>query len=127
MKFEVFKKAIPKECLNAFIEKQTRYDGRTFEQNKEFIFTPKVFDSFQYSAIGSLGLNKIIFVLKENDTQEGKNSLSINIENFETNDQRKINLIDDYVKKISTDNFLFKKDNKKYELFIIIESIKVLM
>ena len=64
MNFDILQKAIPDETMRAFLDKKVRYDNRQFTQERNFIFTKKVFDSFSHSAIGSLGLNKVILVLK---------------------------------------------------------------
>ena len=65
MNFDILQKSIPEESLIAFLEKEIRYDNRKFYESRKFNFSSKVLNSFKYSAIGSLGLNKILLVLKE--------------------------------------------------------------
>jgi exosome complex RNA-binding protein Rrp42 (RNase PH superfamily) len=42
MNFEILRTAIPEESLSAFLEKNSRYDGRNFEQIREFTSTKNI-------------------------------------------------------------------------------------
>ena len=37
MNFDILRTAIPEESLSSFLEKNSRYDGRNFEQIREFL------------------------------------------------------------------------------------------
>ena len=87
MNFDIFQKSIPEECLRAFLEKGSRFDDRKFYESRKFNYSFGVLNSYEYSAIGSLGLNKILLVLKE----IGKNM----------SDKPKINIIIDNLKIIN--------------------------
>lgn len=127
MNFDILQKAIPDETMRAFLDKNVRYDNRQFTQERNFIFTKKVFDSFSHSAIGSLGLNKIILVLKENNelVQNNESRITVQIENFESSKPQSISKIYNYVNKLISNNIEInsQENNKKtYTLFITIES-----
>ena len=64
MNFEILQKSIPEESLRAFLEKESRYDNRKFYESRKFNFAFGVLKTYKFSAIGSLGLNKVLLVLK---------------------------------------------------------------
>ena len=123
--FDICLNSIPDECMRAYLEKETRFDNRKFYQSRQFDYNYKVLNSFEYSAIGSMGLNKILLVLKEG----GKNSdeqpkINIIIDNFENNKSTK--KIYDFIDKILKNNISYSNnelEKKEYNLFITIQSI----
>ena len=129
MNFEILRTAIPEESLSAFLEKNSRYDGRTFEQTREFTYTKNILDFTKYSLIGSLGLNKVILVLKIEDMiNYNNNDIQFNfiLENFESSKQENNYSLKNYVNQIIKDNINPIKEtakNKLYTLYITIESI----
>ena len=129
MNFDILRTAIPEESLSAFLEKNSRYDGRTFEQTREFTYTKNIFDFTKYSLIGSLGLNKVILVLKIEDMiNYNNNDIQFNfiLENFESSKQENNYSLKNYVNQIIKDNINPIKEtakNKLYTLYITIESI----
>ena len=102
MNFEILQRAIPDETMRAFLDKKVRYDNRQFEQRREFTYTPNALDSFEISAIGSLGLNKVIIVLKED--KESKEKMSLVIESMETSKQSSMIKVYNYVNKLISNN-----------------------
>lgn len=130
MQFEIMKKAIPEECLRAFLNKNTRYDSRSFSDIRKFNYTPKALESLTHSAIGSLGYNKVILVLKEltqSQTNQNHNSinLSLSIDNQAIEEKINDNSLYSFVNKLISNNLikLLSKEeiNKSYSLFISIE------
>ena len=119
MNFEILQKAIPDETMRAFLDKKVRYDSRQFEQRREFTYTPNALDSFEISAIGSLGLNKVIIVLKED--KESKEKMSLVIESMETSKQSSMIKVYNYVNKLISNN-LSSESSKAMKMFITIES-----
>ena len=124
MNFDIFQKSVPEECMKAFLRKENRYDNRKFYESRKFIYSSGVLNSFEHSAMGSLGLNKILLVLKEvAQNSEEKPKINIIIDNFENNKSTKN--IFDFVSKLIKNNISYSSNNIKneYNLFITIESI----
>ena len=124
MNFDIFQKSVPEECMRAFLRKETRYDNRKFYESRKFTYTSGILNSFEHSAMGSLGLNKILLVLKEvGPNSEDKPKINIIIDNFENNKSTKN--IFDFVSKLIKNNVSYSNNNIKneYNLFITIESI----
>lgn len=119
MNFEILQKAIPDETMRAFLDKKVRYDNRQFEQRREFTYTSNALDSFEISAIGSLGLNKVIIVLKED--KESKEKMSLVIESMETSKQNSMIKVYNYVNKLISNNIL-SESKKGMKMYITIES-----
>lgn len=131
MNFEILSKAIPEECMHAFLSKQTRYDNRKFTEEREFKYIENIFEAFSFSAIGTLGLNKIIVVLQEEIDATGVSTnvdsfLNVHIEHLEKNkSSNSVIKLYEFVNKLISENIELndmKVDNKKYKLFISIES-----
>ena len=129
MNFEILRTAIPEESLSAFLEKNSRYDGRNFEQIREFTSTKNILEFCKYSLIGSLGLNKVILVLKIEDIPNyNNNDIQFNfiLDNFESSKQENNYLLNNYVNQITKNNIKpinERGKNKLYTLYITIESI----
>ena len=124
MNFDIFQKSVPEECMKAFLRKENRYDNRKFYESRKFIYSSGVLNSFEHSAMGSLGLNKILLVLKEvAKNSDEKPKINIIIDNFENNKSTKN--IFDFVSKLIKNNISYSSNNIKneYNLFITIESI----
>ena len=125
MNFDILQKSIPEECLRAFLEKGSRFDDRKFYESRKFNYSFGVLNSYEYSAIGSLGLNKILLVLKEiGENMSDKPKINIIIDNFENNKSNKN--IFDFINKLLKNNISYAKnaiDKKEYDLFVTIESI----
>ena len=127
MNFEILQKAIPEESLRTFLEKEIRYDNRKFYESRKFNFAFGVLNTYKYSAIGSLGLNKILLVLKDTDkkTNQEQPNVNIIIDDFET--VKKPKKLYDFVDKMMKNNLIYEKNDIKerneYDLFITIESI----
>ena len=127
MNFEILQKAIPEESLRTFLEKEIRYDNRKFYESRKFNFVFGVLNPYKYSGIGSLGLNKILLVLKETDkkTNQEQPKVNIIIDDFET--EKKPKKLYDFVDKIMKNNLIYEKtdikERNEYDLFITIESI----
>ena len=127
MNFEILQKAIPEESLRTFLEKEMRYDNRKFYESRKFNFAFGVLNTYKYSAIGSLGLNKILLVLKDTDkkTNQEQPKVNIIIDDFET--EKKSKKLYDFVDKIMKNNLIYEKkdikERNEYDLFITIESI----
>lgn len=131
MQFEVMKKSIPEECLRVFLNKDTRYDTRHFNDIRKFNYTPNALESFTHSAIGSLSFNKIIIVLKEqmiqNPIQSQKEiTLSLSIDNNTSEEKSNDYSLYSFANKIISDNLIRLpgkevNNNKSYSLFISIE------
>ena len=125
MNFDILQKSIPEECMRAFLEKETRYDNRKFYQSRKFNYNFGVLNTFEYSAIGEMSLNKILLVLKEvgkNIYEEPK--INIIIDNFDNN--KSIKNIYDFVDKVLKNNISYSNntvEKKEYNLYITIESI----
>lgn len=119
MNFEILQKAIPDETMRAFLDKKVRYDNRQFEQRREFTYTSNALDSFEISAIGSLGLNKVIIVLKED--KESKEKMSLVIESMETSKQNSMIKVYNYVNKLISNN-ISSESKKGMKMYITIES-----
>ncbi len=126
MNFDILQKSIPEESLNAFLEKEIRYDNRKFYESRKFNFSSKVLNSFKYSAIGSLGLNKILLVLKEtgkknNEEKPVINIIIDNIENAKKNKQ-----IFDFIEKLIKNRLIYDdiglNERDEYDLFVTIEN-----
>ena len=126
MNFEILQKAIPEESLRTFLEKEMRYDNRKFYESRKFNFAFGVLNTYKYSAIGSLGLNKILLVLKDTDkkTNQEQPKVNIIIDDFET--EKKSKKLYDFVDKIMKNNLIYEKkdikERNEYDLFITIES-----
>ena len=125
MNFDILQKSIPEECMRAFLEKETRYDNRKFYQSRKFNYNFGVLNTFEYSAIGEIGLNKILLVLKEvGKISDEKPKINVIIDNFENN--KSIKTIYDFVDKVLNNNISYSNteiEKKEYNLFITIESI----
>ena len=127
MNFDILQKAIPEESLRAFLEKDIRYDNRKFYESRKFNFAFGVLNNYKYSAIGSLGLNKILLVLKETEKKINRDQPKVNIiiDDFES--EKKPKKLYDFVEKIMKNNLIYEKNDIKekieYDLFITIESI----
>ena len=126
MNFDILQKSIPEESLNAFLEKEIRYDNRKFYESRKFNFSSKVLNSFKYSAIGSLGLNKILLVLKETGKKnnEEKPIINIIIDNFEN--AKKNKQIFDFIEKLIKNRLIYDdiglNERDEYDLFVTIEN-----
>ena len=127
MNFEILQKSIPEESLRAFMEKESRYDNRKFYESRKFNFSFGVLNTYKYSAIGSLGLNKILLVLKNSGKKTTQENPKINIiiDDFES--EKKPKKIYDFVEKIIKNNLIYEKNDiqekEEYNLYITIESI----
>ena len=127
MNFEILQKSIPEESLRAFMEKESRYDNRKFYESRKFSFAFGILNSYKYSAIGSLGLNKILLVLKKTGkkTNQEKPIKNIIIEDFAS--EKKSKKIYDFIDKIIKNNLIYEKNDIKEKeelnLYITIESI----
>lgn len=125
MNFDILQKSIPEECMRAFLEKESRYDNRKFYESRKFNFNFGVLNTFEYSAIGEIGLNKILLVLKEaGKNVDDKPKINIIIDNFENN--KSLKCIYDFVDKLLKNNISYSNnidEKKEYNLFITIESI----
>ena len=123
--FDIWLYSIPEECMKAYLEKECRFDNRKLYESRQFEYKFKVLNDYEHSAIGSMGLNKILLVLKE----EGENScenpkINIIIDNFENNKSTKN--IYDFINKLLKDNISYSSDileKKEYNLYVTIESI----
>ena len=126
MNFDILQKSIPEESLNAFLEKEIRYDNRKFYESRKFNFSSKVLNSFKYSAIGSLGLNKILLVLKETGKKnnEEKPVINIIIDNFEN--AKKNKQMFDFIEKLIKNRLMYDdiglNERDEYDLFVTIEN-----
>ena len=129
MNFDILRIAIPEESLSSFLEKNSRYDGRNFEQIREFSFTKNILNFTKYSLIGSLGLNKVILVLKIEDIPNyNNNDIQFNfiLDNFESSKQENNYSLNNYINQILKDNIKkinVRGKNRLYTLYITIESI----
>ena len=129
MNFDILRIAIPEESLSSFLEKNSRYDGRNFEQIREFSFTKNILNFTKYSLIGSLGLNKVILVLKIKDIPNyNNNDIQFNfiLDNFESSKQENNYSLNNYINQILKDNIKpinVRGKNRLYTLYITIESI----
>lgn len=131
MNFDIIQKSIPEECMRAFLEKEKRYDNRKFLESRKFEYNYGVLNKIDNSAIGSQGLNKIILVLKEynNNTPQKNNpepKLNIILDNFDS--EKSTENIKSFINKIIKNNIKYKSDeiknkNKRYELYITIQSV----
>ena len=125
MNFDILQKSIPEECLRAFLEKGSRFDDRKFYESRKFNYSFGILNSYEYSAIGSLGLNKILLVLKEvGKNMSDKPKINIIIDNFENNKSNK--KIFDFINKLLKNNISYANnviEKKEYDLFVTIESI----
>ena len=126
MNFEILQKSIPEESLRAFMEKETRYDNRKFYESRKFHFAFGVLNTFKYSAIGSLGLNKVLLVLKGTGKiiQQEQPKVNIIIDDFDS--EKKTKKIYDFVEKIMKNNLIYEKsdikEKEELNLYITIES-----
>ena len=73
---DIFRVLTKKEYINAFLEKNLRYDKRELDEKRKYIYNYGILDSFKYSASNLLGNNKIIAVLKENQSKNKISSFS---------------------------------------------------
>ena len=126
MNFDILEKSIPKECLRAYLEKGTRYDNRGFNDSRKFHFSNNnILKSFDKSAIGSLGQNKVLLVLKEIGLNYEKNNpiKEIKVENFAKDKSSKN--IDAFIHGLINKNIIYSSENNKnsYILYITIQSI----
>ena len=127
MNFEILQKSIPEESLRAFMEKESRYDNRKFYESRKFSFAFGVLNSYKYSAIGSLGLNKILLVLKNTGKKTNQENPVINIIIDDFASEKKPKKIYDFIDKIIKNNLIYEKNDIKEKeelnLYITIESI----
>ena len=127
MNFEILQKSIPEESLRAFLEKESRYDNRKFYGSRKFNFAFGVLKTYKFSVIGSLGLNKVLLVLKNTGKiiNQEKPKINIIIDDFES--EKKPKKIYDFVEKIMKNNLIYQnndiKEREEYNLYITIESI----
>ena len=123
MNFDILRTAIPEESLSSFLEKNSRYDGRNFEQIREFSFTKNILNFTKYSLIGSLGLNKVILVLKIQDIPNyNNNDIQFNfiLDNFESSKQENNYSLNNYINQILKDNIKpinVRGKNRLYTLY----------
>ena len=125
MNFDIIQKAVPEECMRALLEKKSRYDNRQFHESRKFNYNYGVLKTFEHSAIGSLGLNKVLLVLEEvGKNSDNKPKINIIIDNFEND--KSVKNIYDFVEKLLNNNISYINENdekKEYNLFITIEGI----
>ena len=131
MNFDILLKSIPEETFNTFLEKKVRFDNRKFTEIRDFTFIKNALNSYEYNLIGSLGLNKIILVLKENINnleinQQNFPKINIILDNFNNDNSKNLNKIKDFINKLIQNNFDCEntENNKKvFDLYITIENI----
>ena len=103
MNFDIIQKAVPEECMRAFLEKKSRYVNRAFQETQKFNYNYGVLKTFEHSSIGSLGLNKVLLVLKEVGKNYDINKPKIIIiDNFEND--KSVKNIYDFVEKLLKNN-----------------------
>ena len=111
--------------MKAYLEKEIRFDNRKFYQSRKFEYNFNVLNTFENTAIGSMGLNKILLVLKEvGENLEENPKINIIIDNFENNKSTKT--IFDFIAKLLHNNISYSKnvmEKKEYNLYITIQSI----
>ena len=107
--FDIWLNSIPEECMKAYLEKECRFDNRKLYESRPFEYRYKVLNNYEHSAIGSIGLNKILLVLKEvRDNSEENPKINIIIDNFVNNKSTK-NLFD-FINKLLKDNISYAND-----------------
>lgn len=131
MNFDILLKSIPEEAFNTFLEKKTRFDNRKFTDIREFTYIKNALNFYENNLIGSIGLNKVILVLKQKPinleiNQQNFPIINIILDNFNSLKSKNLNKIKDFVNKLIQNNFVCEnqENNKKiFELYITIENI----
>lgn len=131
MNFDILLKSIPEEAFNTFLEKKSRFDNRKFTDIREFTYIKNALNFYENNLIGSIGLNKVILVLKQKPinleiNQQNFPIINIIIDNFNSKKSKNLNKIKDFVNKLIQNNFICEnqENNKKiFELYITIENI----
>jgi exosome complex RNA-binding protein Rrp42 (RNase PH superfamily) len=131
MNFDILLKSIPEEAFNTFLEKKTRFDNRKFTDIREFTYIKNALNFYENNLIGSIGLNKVILVLKQKSNNLEKNQqnfpiINIILDNFNSLKSKNLNKIKDFVNKLIQNNFVCENqenNNKIFELYITIENI----
>ena len=131
MNFDILLKSIPEEVFNTFLEKKTRFDNRKFTDVREFTYIKNALNFYENNLIGSIGLNKVILVLKQKSnnleiSQQNFPIINIILDNFNSLNSKNLNKIKDFVNKLIQNNFVCENEenNKKvFELYITIENI----
>ena len=131
MNFDILLKSIPEEVFNTFLEKKTRFDNRKFTDIREFTYIKNALNFYENNLIGSIGLNKVILVLKQKPinleiNQQNFPIINIILDNFNSLKSKNLNKIKDFVNKLIQNNFVCEnqENNKKiFELYITIENI----
>lgn len=131
MNFDILLKSIPEEAFNTFLEKKTRFDNRKFTDFREFTYIKNALNFYENNLIGSIGLNKVILVLKQKPinleiNQQNFPIINIILDNFNSLKSKNLNKIKDFVNKLIQNNFVCEnqENNKKiFELYITIENI----
>ena len=131
MNFDILLKSIPEEVFNTFLEKKTRFDNRKFTDIREFTYIKNALNFYENNLIGSIGLNKVILVLKQKPinleiNQQNFPIINIIIDNFNSKKSKNLNKIKDFVNKLIQNNFVCENqenNNKIFELYITIENI----
>ena len=131
MNFDILLKSIPEEAFNTFLEKKTRFDNRKFTDIREFTYIKNALNFYENNLIGSIGLNKVILVLKQKPinleiNQQNFPIINIILDNFNSLKSKNLNKIKDFVNKLIQNNFICENqenNNKIFELYITIENI----
>ena len=131
MNFDILLKSIPKEVFNTFLEKKARFDNRKFTDIREFTYIKNALNFYENNLIGSIGLNKVILVLKQKPinleiNQQNFPIINIILDNFNSLKSKNLNKIKDFVNKLIQNNFVCENkenNNKIFELYITIENI----
>ena len=131
MNFDILLKSIPEEAFNTFLEKKIRFDNRKFTDIREFTYIKNALNFYENNLIGSIGLNKVILVLKQKPinleiNQQNFPIINIILDNFNSLKSKNLNKIKDFVNKLIQNNFICEnqENNKKiFELYITIENI----
>ena len=131
MNFDILLKSIPEEAFNTFLEKKTRFDNRKFTDIREFTYIKNALNFYENNLIGSIGLNKVILVLKQKPinleiNQQNFPIINIILDNFNSLKSKNLNKIKDFVNKLIQNNFVCENqenNNKIFELYITIENI----
>ena len=109
--------------MRTFLEKKSRYVNREFQESRKFNYNYGVLKTFEHSALGSLGLNKVLLVLKEvgKNYDINKPKINIIIDNFEND--KSVKNIYDFVEKLLKNNISYsdeKDEKKEYNLFLLL-------